>query len=151
MNSSKNIPGYSGHIPYRNEFVGLTTGASNQAAEISYRSINQPTTMGQYGTAIVNSSAAMSPPRSDAVDRRFESPEKGLAVSNLSKYSKTWMGGPQHEIRNQCIPGYTGFIPGVQAENVFSKSYAKNTNKSFNEKITRGHDLSPQKRFQTIT
>lgn len=69
MNSSKNIPGYSGHIPYKNEFVGLTTGASNQAAEISYRSAAQPNSMSQYGSAIVNSTAAMPPPRSDAVDR----------------------------------------------------------------------------------
>lgn len=146
-----NIPGYSGHIPYKNEFIGLTTGSSNKAAEITYRGTNHPNSLSSYGNAIVNSSNAMSPPRSDAVDRRFETPEKGLAVSNLSKYSKTWLAGPQHEIKNQCIPGYTGFIPGVQAENVFSKSYSKNTNKSFNGKITRGHDLSPEKRFQTIT
>lgn len=85
------------------------------------------------------------------MDRRYETPEKSLAVSNLSKFSRSWIAGPQHEIRNQCIPGYTGFIPGVQAENVFSKSYAKNTAKSFNNKITRGIDLSPDKRFQTMT
>lgn len=59
-------------------------------------------------------------------------------VSNLSKYSTTWLNGPAHEIRNQCIPGYTGFIPSVQAENQFSNSYAHNTAKSFHNKIIKG-------------
>ena len=151
MRASGNIPGYSGHIPYKQEFVGLTTGASNHACEITYKTNTNPSALSAYGGAIMNQAAAMSPPRSNAVDRRFETPEKSLAVSNLSKYSKTWLAGPQHEVKNQCIPGYTGFIPGVQSENVFSKSYSKNTAKSFNGKIVRGHDLPPEKRFVSMT
>ena len=72
-------------------------------------------------------------------------------VGNASKTSTTWMNGPTHNIRNQCVPGYTGFISGVKSENLFSKSYAENTAKSFKTKITRGADFSPDKRFVTMS
>lgn len=113
MQSSKNIPGYSGHVPFKSEFVGLTTGASNHAAEMTYKSVKDPSSLSSYGAAILNTHERIAGGRSDVVNTRFESPEKSLAVSNLSKYSKTWLCGPQHEVVNQCIPGYTGFIPGV--------------------------------------
>ena len=60
------------------------------------------------------------------------------------------MNGPKHNIRNQSVPGYTGFIPGVKAENLFGKSYADNTAKSFKSKITRGADFSSEKRFMSM-
>ena len=71
-------------------------------------------------------------------------------IGNNSKQSTTWLNGPKHNIRNQCVPGYTGFISGVKSENLFSKSYADNTAKSFKEKITRGSDFSPEKRFMSM-
>ena len=67
----------------------------------------------------------------------------------MSKTSVTWMNGPQHEIRNQCIPGYTGFVSGINSENLFGKSYSHNTAKSFKGDITRGFDHQPVKRFQS--
>lgn len=67
----------------------------------------------------------------------------------MSKTSVTWMNGPQHEIRNQCIPGYTGFVSGINSENLFGKSYSNNTAKSFKGEITRGFDHQPSKRFQS--
>lgn len=71
-------------------------------------------------------------------------------VSNNSKHSKTWLCGPQHEIKNQSIPGYTGFIPGIQAENQFSISYAKATGKSYADRIIKGADLPKDKRFTSM-
>lgn len=47
--------------------------------------------------------------------------------------------GPTHEIRNQSLPGYTGFIPSVKAENIFSTTYAANTARSFANQISKGH------------
>jgi len=58
--------------------------------------------------------------------------------------------GPTHEIRNQAVPGYTGFIPGVKAENVFSRTYANTSSSSFKNDIVRGHDPLPKDRFATI-
>jgi len=65
----------------------------------------------------------------------------------MSKTSCTWMNGPTHEIRNQCIPGYTGFISGINSENLYGKSYARNSAKSFKGKIPRGFDHHPSKRY----
>jgi hypothetical protein len=45
-------------------------------------------------------------------------------IGNKSKEAKSWINGPTHEIRNQCLPGYTGFIPGIKSENVFSTTFA---------------------------
>jgi len=71
-------------------------------------------------------------------------------IGNKSKDAKSWINGPTHEIRNQCLPGYTGFIPGVKSENVFSTTYAHNTAKSFSKKIPRGAEGSPDERFKTV-
>lgn len=46
---------------------------------------------------------------------------------NWSKYSKNWIAGPTHEVCKQHVPGYTGHVPGIVSENLFSKSYAKCT------------------------
>jgi len=49
------------------------------------------------------------------------------------------------------VPGYTGFIPGVKAENVFSRTYAGCTSSSFKKEIVRGYDPLPKDRFATVT
>ena len=43
MTASTNLPGYSGHIPFKTEFVGMTNGAQNQACENEYRSLKGET------------------------------------------------------------------------------------------------------------
>jgi len=85
--------------------------------------------------------------RSTSVDGSAEVWQKQAARSNMSKTSVTWMNGPMHEVRNQCIPGYTGFVSGVNSENLFGKSYSHNTAKSFKGKIPRGFDHEPNRRF----
>ena len=84
------------------------------------------------------------------VDGAHEGAQKSKMIGNNSKESTTWLNGPKHNIRNQCVPGYTGFISGVKSENLFSKSYADNTAKSFKAKITRGADFVPDKRFMSM-
>ncbi len=42
-------------------------------------------------------------------------------------------------------------MPGIQAENVFSISYAKASGKSYANQILRGGDLPAQKRYASIT
>ena len=142
MNSHQKIPGYSGFIPYKQDLVGLTTGESNRNACEEYRN----TRMGITGQNIM--SVTM---RSNSINGSIEKGQRNIMVGNKSKDSNTWLNGPKHNIRNQCIPGYTGFISGVKSENLFSRSYADNTAKSFKGgKITRGADFSPEKRFITM-
>ncbi len=71
-------------------------------------------------------------------------------LGNNSKDAKSWLNGPTHEIRNQCLPGYTGFVPGIKAENLFSATYASNTARSFANGIPRG-DSNPAEQFKTVT
>lgn len=72
-----------------------------------------------------------------------------MSVGNNSRNALSWVCGPKHEIRDQRIPGYTGFISGIHAENVFAKSYSRCAAKSLNSNLARGYDLSPDKRFKT--
>lgn len=139
MRSGEKIPGYTGFVPYRFENIGLTIGESNRVAESNYR------TSIDKGKSNFNSVDPNS--RTGYVDMSIRRPEKAVMVSNHSRYSKTWLNGPQHEIRNQSVPGYTGFIPGVQAENVFSVNYGKSTGMSFADKIIKGADHPPAKRY----
>lgn len=44
---------------------------------------------------------------------------------------------PQH------VPGYTGHIPGIVAENLFSKSYGKTSTKALKGTHVKGADVPP--------
>ena len=93
----------------------------------------------------------MTQSRSMSIDGSNEKRQKMESLGKRSKDSVTWVNGPNHEIRNQCIPGYTGFISGVKAENVFATSYSNSTAKSFKNTITRGGNLEDRKRFQSTS
>ena len=148
MNSSTKIPGYSGHIPLKLDIVGHTTGESNKRAGDNFRYTRQPA-MVDAGSSVIRDQAVARQMRSTSVDGTAENWHKSATLGNMSKTAVTWINGPQHEIRNQCIPGYTGFVSGIQSENLFGKSYSHNTAKSFKGAITRGFDHQPQKRFQS--
>jgi hypothetical protein len=64
--------------------------------------------------------ASLYSPGSPEGKSKCEKVQGDIMVGNLSRYSRTWINGPQHNIREQRIPGYTGFIPGIKSENVFS-------------------------------
>ncbi len=149
MNSSKNIPGYTGFIPYKSEFFGNTTGASNAQAEMTYRSSSNK--FNDVGATILSITGGNQRSRSSAVQADTEQPERKRMFGTQSKNSCSWINGPTHEIRNQCLPGYTGFIPGVKAENVFSHTYAHTTNSSFNGGIVRGANPQGAHRYSTVT
>lgn len=150
-NSSQNIPGYTGFVPYKCEFVGRTTCDSNKGAEHAFRQSNM--SKEKVGAIIRDYHAGQVIERSNAINTRAEMPENNLILGMRSKDSKTWMNGPTHEIRNQVVPGYTGFIPGVKSENVYSHTYSNNTAKSFENQIGRTATnfdvIKPTDRFVT--
>ena len=149
MQSGQKIPGYSGFIPHKQEHVGLTTGESNKQAGFSYLTAKHPnSSQAQIARATANQ-ILMTQSRSMSIDGTNEKKQKMESLGKRSKDSVTWVNGPNHEIRNQCIPGYTGFISGVKSENVFAMSYSNSTAKSFKNVITRGGNLEDRKRFQT--
>ena len=111
MSFAEKIPGYCGHIPYKGDYYGLTTGNLNRVAQGVHNTRNGFSTAASQ--VLASSKSAMSLQRSTMVDPSILKPEKQLMVSNFSKNSKSWINGPAHEIRSQCIPGYTGYIQGV--------------------------------------
>ncbi len=52
--------------------------------------------------------------------------EKRVQKGNRSRDAQSWVGGTApHDIRPQRVPLYQGFQPGVKAENVHGKTFAK--------------------------
>lgn len=109
MNSQaqSNIPGYSGHIPFKNHLVGLTTGAGNRVAAEQYRHTrdnfyNTPKNVSSFarsGTDIGMNKTPMAGPT--GMKSNLEKGEAGITVGNMSRYSRTWINGPLHNVRPQ--------------------------------------------------
>jgi hypothetical protein len=93
MNSGEKIPGYTGYVPYRYENIGMTVGTSNKVAEGIYRDSLNKGKQSLSKSIDVNS-------RNYYVNMENRGGEKKLMVSNLSKKSKAWLQGPQHEVQN---------------------------------------------------
>ncbi len=68
---------------------------------------------------------------------------------NFSRYEKNWIGGPTHEVKLQHIPAYTGHVPGIISENIYSKSYARCSATAIGKQAPIGHDVTPQVRYMS--
>ena len=66
---------------------------------------------------------------------------------NFSKFARNWVSGPTHEVCLQHVPGYLGHVPGIKAENIFSKSYAKCTAAAIGKRHPIGYDVIPKVRY----
>ena len=64
---------------------------------------------------------------------------------------KTWIGGPTDEMKAQHVPGYAGYIPQINSENLFGKSFAKTSAKAINGDFENGIKLPPKDAFTTET
>jgi hypothetical protein len=68
--------------------------------------------------------------------------EKRIQKGNRSRDAMGWVGGTSpHNIRLQRVPGYQGFQPGIYAENVHGKTFAKVSQKSVQKKIQMGKEF----------
>lgn len=65
---------------------------------------------------------------------------------NNSKKQSTWISGPNTS-NAQHVPGYTGHVPGIISENIFSKSYAKCSGTAILKKHPIGFDYQPKVRY----
>ena len=48
------------------------------------------------------------------------------------------------------ILGYSGYIPGVKAENVFGKTYSKTSEMSAKNEIVRGREEPPEIKYKSM-
>ena len=74
MNSGKNIPGYTGFVPFKSEFFGQTTCQSNRAAESTYRKAIVPGQLLSAGKTILEINSGDIVQRSTSVNNAKEFP-----------------------------------------------------------------------------
>ena len=109
------LPGYTGHVPSKNERYGGTAGQIQR--EILHDRGVHPIKLSKVLTknderARMYSSVYV--PRIDKNKKIF---------GNNSRDGVNWQCGPTHMIRKQQVPGYTGHVKGLISENLYSNSY----------------------------
>ena len=124
------FPGYMGHIPMKNEVIGMTVGATNSHIKASlnkepdYEETFVPSTKPDYtyyNKAYFNENMSKNYPL-----------EEDKIFSNRSKEARSWICGPKHQLYPEHIPGYTGHVHGIEittnkGSGIFGTSYAKAT------------------------
>ena len=102
------FPGYMGHIPMKNEVIGLTVGATNEyiksymERDPAYSDKLVPSTLNDYSTFNKNYFT-------NSLSKEYPL-EEDKAFSNRSKESKTWINGSKYQIYPQHIPGKINII-----------------------------------------
>jgi len=99
------MTGYTGHVPKKQLIFGMTTGDTGRLLKD-----DKGTDKFYEGNHI------------KGVDRRH----------NKSAFdgNNYWIGGPTSNFMPQKVPGYTGHVPSVKAENLFAKSFARITGRA---------------------
>jgi len=142
------FPGYMGHIPLKNDVIGLTVGATNDhikktlTKEPPHQEQLVPAPEGDYNYYHKNYF-------NDNFSKEYQLEEDQI-YSNISKNSKTWIGGNKFKIYPQHIPGLTSHIPGIKSSNLFGMSYAKSTSVAIKEIITKEEMSLKKKDIQVL-
>ena len=137
------LPGYTGFVPKKNDIYGCTAGDINK---IIRGEGNKPSNydvdvaVGKPGFA--TREFYSKPPTKDATG-------EGLVYTNNSKKGDNWLGGPTQNLKAQHIPGYAGYVPQINSENLFGGSFAKTTGQAINSEYNKGQVPPLNERFQT--
>ena len=131
------LPGYTGHVPLKNDLFGKTAGTINQ--EICQSGGNEEN-MGRI---------ALKQSMMGQTDLPTCAKMNKDVFGNQSRYSQNWISGPTHNIRKQQVPGYTGHIRGMVNRDSMSKSYARVTAALFAKKHPIVVDNTPKGRFSS--
>ena len=128
------LPGYTGHVPYKNNIFGMTAGDIN-------KQLIRPNGAEEF----IEGKKVRAAGRKQFEFQRASM--ERVRFGNNSRMARNWIGGPTHEFYNQRIPGYKGHVPGIVSENLFAKSFAKCTKTALHNEMERGHDHPARKRF----
>lgn len=151
----ENFPGYMGHIPLKQEVIGMTCGATNQytkkvlANEPVYEAHLFPQTQDDYREY-----------RRDYFNENFSRNyklEEDLIHTNNSKQADTWIGGDKYKIYPQHIPSifllnldYKAHIPGIYSSNLFGKGYSRITAEAIKGDYCKGFDTVPEDKYKSM-
>jgi len=132
------IPGYSGFVPgiqAENLFSGTYAKISSRADEIRDR--KKPDSETFLKVEHINADGVL-PLKPDA-PRRLRTAEMPTTATD----------GPSEHAKH--LPGYTGFVPGVQAENIYGKTYGHASHIAISGKHARYQwsEQAPEDRFQS--
>lgn len=147
------FPGYMGHIPLKNEVIGMTVGATNNfiksylTKEPDYEQTFVPSICKDYtyyNKGYFNEEMA----------KGYELEEDKI-YSNRSKEAKTWINGCKHKLYPEHIPGYTGHISGIEPAGkkgsaIFGVSYSKATAIAVKGNYAKDIDVPPEERYTSI-
>ena len=129
------LPGYTGHVPLKNDQFGKTAGTINR--EIC-SSGGQEETMGRI---------ALKQAMTGTINLPTCAKINKDVFGTSSKNAVNWISGPTHEIRRQQVPGYTGHVRGMVNRDSMPKSYAKVTATLFSKKHPIAVDNGVKGRF----
>ena len=142
------FPGYHGHIPMKNEIIGMTVGATNEAIkgilnrQPPFEDQLVPTAKEDYSYYGKNYFC-----ENFSKDYKLEEDQ---IFSNKSKDAKTWINGSKYRIYPQHIPGYTAHIPGKESSNIFGISYSKATAKAIKGDYCKKADFPQTERYKSM-
>jgi hypothetical protein len=130
------LPGYTGHVPSKNERFGATAGQIKR--EILLDKGKHPITLQTSPNEKDRWYSSHFVPKIDPNSEIY---------GNKSRFARNWVCGPNHMIRHQRVPGYTGHIKGLVSENLFSESFGNTTARAVGKVHPIGHEIEPKVRF----
>jgi hypothetical protein len=144
-----NFPGYMGHIPLKNEVIGMTVGASNDfikkliTTEPSKEEVLFPQMYDDYSYY-----------NKDYFNQNFSREyklEENKIFSNNSKGADTWIGGSKYKIYPQHVPGYKAHVPGIYSSNIYGLGYSKSTAIAVKGDYCKKIDFPSKERYLSTT
>ena len=138
------LPGYTGHVPKKMEVFACTAGETNRIIINQSRkpSLDPEAALMTAGRPVQHAKRTL---YSQQAPQDFETFR--LQFTNASKKGDNWIGGPTQNVKAQYIPGYQGFVPNIKSENIFGKSFAKNTGIAVNKEFESGFNHPTHKRY----
>jgi len=141
------FPGYMGHIPMKNEVIGMTVGATNDyiksylTREPEFEQKMFPSTQNDY--SYYNKGYF-----NENFSKEYKLEEDKI-FSNRSKLAKTWISGSKYQIYPQHIPGYTAHIPGIVSSNLIGMNFAKTSAVAIKGDYHKNSDIPSDDRYTT--
>lgn len=137
------LPGYTGHVPKKNDVYGCTAGDINKIiTKTGYKPSNYDVDIAVGKPYFAKREFYNAPPTTDQFNH-------ALQYGNHSKHGDNWLGGPDANVKAQHVPGYAGYVPQIKSENLFGKSFAKCTGAAINAEYSKGISPPAKERFAT--
>ena len=87
------LPGYTGHVPKKNDIFGCTAGDINRIlTRQAYKSSNYDVDIAQQPVMHAQRTFYSKPPEKDAFNQKVQ-------YGNFSKHGDNWIGGPTANLK----------------------------------------------------